>query len=102
SDVCSSDLNHALDQRLLDVWRVINLEGLLALLVLQKNRRRAERGEADRAFGSVNLGAVDTLRAAEPPQAGCVGAAGKREAGAHNRSEEHTSELQSRENLVCR
>src|SRR5690606_39923395 len=45
------------------------------------------------AFGRINLTRKDLLPPPEPSE---------KRAGERNRSEEHTSELQSRENLVCR
>src|SRR5690606_39744553 len=62
-------------------------------------RRPAYRGGARRAWRNTAL----RRPAAFPDGRGhLTAAAGPQPADGHRRSEEHTSELQSRENLVCR
>src|SRR5690606_41254851 len=68
------------------------------------DRPRAVRLLARSAISSETLAALDRRRRASPQGAG-LGCLRRLHVGgrpAHARSEEHTSELQSRENLVCR
>src|SRR5436309_4119391 len=62
---------------------------LFPYTTLFRSRRRPDRMRAGRSEGEAGLSVDHPIPASEP-------------AAAHGRSEEHTSELQSRENLVCR
>src|SRR2546430_4850206 len=82
------------------LFRSFGLEGLLRLLARPAQRREGDRLQAGlRDLGSaLRAGAVGP--GLEPPQRLVDLAEGL---GGHlDRSEEHTSELQSQSNLVCR
>src|SRR5690606_39915571 len=63
-----------------------------------------DAGQPDVLLDDIADGAVDVggLVQMTPRDLTCSGKAGEAVDGAADRSEEHTSELQSRENLVCR
>src|SRR5690606_40524318 len=65
-------------------------------------RCRASRRESRSRYSSNAHHSSSTINAANPASAGDVRHHGGCTVNASDRSEEHTSELQSRENLVCR
>src|SRR5690606_40632777 len=69
----------------------------------QPSPARRNRSRSCRRFGRPCQNSTVSGTTRNPPQCGGAGTSpGNRAAAAAYRSEEHTSELQSRENLVCR
>src|SRR5690606_42021613 len=77
-------------------WRKLSFGPLSLFYRFGRNERFSRNPRKAFAQGFLNLGTAKTPLASMPTIAPGVYSFG------HPRSEEHTSELQSRENLVCR
>src|SRR5690606_41455156 len=85
----SSDLPHSLS------YQATTLAKLPSITLVREASTMDERGSP--------IKSLDTSGSSATPRMPCMGpAAARRKASLISRSEEHTSELQSRENLVCR
>src|SRR5690606_41078383 len=84
SDVCSSDLNHVLDATQA-YFRPLNEDELAGLSAshIELLKQYGKQHELDQPVATLDFPSYLAIMT-------------------HARSEEHTSELQSRENLVCR